>query len=587
MGGRRELSWRELLLAAAGACLLAVVMHWPLVLNLGDDIPKDLGDPLVQSWQVAWDGHALAHQPLDFFQANQYWPERDSLAFSDALLGYAPAGLMGSGPHDAIVRYDLVFLFAYALAFLGAYLLARELGIGPAGAAVGGAAYAFAPFRLEHDGHLQVISSGGIPLAVALGVRGIRLRSPWWLLAAWLVAGWQLSLGFAIGLPFAYLLALLILAAAVVWIRRGRPPLDRRLMVAGATGGLVFVAFAALIARPYLRVADEHPEAKRPPSLVALYSSPRVFFIAPEENLVWGGATASIREGVAYRSEKTLFPGLVILALAIVGLRSGSLDRRLRFALGVFVLAASALAMGFKEEGGLLWPYRVVYEVLPGWEAIRTPGRLVTFSSLGLALLAAAGTEAVLRSPSRHATHSDRGGRWPSWAPTAIAGLLVLGILVDGRGLPFDPGDHQEQPAVPHPPPSTAQVPAPQLHLPAGYPEDNRRYLLWSTDGFPEIVNGKASTEPDRVGNLIAGMRNFPDAATVARLRAYGVRSVVLHTGRTPGTPQQTAARAAIAGLPLERRKLQGLVVYVIHSPRAGSAPRVGSMPAGASAGAD
>ena len=44
--GRRELSLRELVLVAAGACLLAVVMHWPLVLNLGDDIPKDLGDPL-------------------------------------------------------------------------------------------------------------------------------------------------------------------------------------------------------------------------------------------------------------------------------------------------------------------------------------------------------------------------------------------------------------------------------------------------------------------------------------------------------------------------------------------------------------
>jgi hypothetical protein len=112
MSGRRELSWRELLLAAAGACLLAVVMHWPLVLNLGTDIPRNLGDPLTQAWQVAWDGHALAHQPLDFFQANQFWPERDSLAFGDALIGYAPAGLFGSGPHDAVVRYDLLFLFA-------------------------------------------------------------------------------------------------------------------------------------------------------------------------------------------------------------------------------------------------------------------------------------------------------------------------------------------------------------------------------------------------------------------------------------------------------------------------------------------
>ena len=58
-------------------------------------------------------------------------------------------------------------------------------GSGPAAAAVAGAAFAFAPFRLEQDGHLHVISSGGIPLALALGVRGYRLRRPGWVVAGW------------------------------------------------------------------------------------------------------------------------------------------------------------------------------------------------------------------------------------------------------------------------------------------------------------------------------------------------------------------------------------------------------------------
>ena len=210
---------RELVVLVAGACLLAVVMHWPLVLHLGDNIPKDLGDPLPQSWQVAWDGHALAHQPLDFFQSNQFWPLEDTLAFSDALVGYAPAGLLGSGAEAAVFRYDLLFLFAYALAFAGAYLLARELGLGRGGAAVAGAAFAFAPFRLEQDGHMQVISSGGIPLAFALGLRGYRLRRPAWVVAGWAVAAWQLSVGFTLGLPLAYLLATIWVIAAVVWLR--------------------------------------------------------------------------------------------------------------------------------------------------------------------------------------------------------------------------------------------------------------------------------------------------------------------------------------------------------------------------------
>ena len=75
------------------------------------------------------------------------------------------------------------------------------------GAAVAGAAFAFAPFRLEQDGHMQVISSGGIPLAFALGLRGYRLRRPAWVIAGWAVAAWQLSVGLTLGLPLAYLLA--------------------------------------------------------------------------------------------------------------------------------------------------------------------------------------------------------------------------------------------------------------------------------------------------------------------------------------------------------------------------------------------
>src|SRR6195952_5231206 len=121
----------EVVMAAIGAIAAAIVMHWPLPLHLGRDVPRDIGDPLPQSWQVAWDGHALLHQPLDWFQANVFWPLRNSLAFSDALAGYAPFGAIGSGPHAAVVRYDLLFLFAYALAAFGAYLLARELRAGP------------------------------------------------------------------------------------------------------------------------------------------------------------------------------------------------------------------------------------------------------------------------------------------------------------------------------------------------------------------------------------------------------------------------------------------------------------------------
>ena len=164
--------------AAARACS-SVVMHWPLVLNLGETIPKDLGDPLPQSWQVAWGGHALAEPAARVLPVEPVLARvEDSLAFGDALIGYAPAGPdRRRAPRTRSSATTCSSSSPTRSAFLGAYLLARELGIGPGGAAVAGAAFAFAPFRLEQDGHMQVISSGGIPLALAMGVRGIRLRS--------------------------------------------------------------------------------------------------------------------------------------------------------------------------------------------------------------------------------------------------------------------------------------------------------------------------------------------------------------------------------------------------------------------------
>lgn len=562
-GARREITARELIVLVAGACLLSVVMHWPLVLNLGEDIPKDLGDPLVQAWQVAWGGHALAHQPLEFFQSNQFWPLEDTLAFSDALLGYAPAGLIGSGSEAAVARYDLLFLFAYALAFVGAYLLARELGVGPGGAVVAGAAFAFAPFRLEQDGHMHVISSGGIPLALALGVRGYRLRRPWPVFAGFAVATWQLSLGFTLGLPFAYLLAALGVIAASVWLRRRRPAPDRRIVLATVCGAVLFIAFGALIARPYYRVADEHPEATRSPEVVESYSGPTsVFLVAPDENPVWGGATAGIRDDLEHIPEKTLLPGVVIVALAIAGLWSASYPRRLRLGLAAGVVIVSVLALGFQEEGGLLYPYRVAYELLPGAEGIRVPGRLVTFSSLGLALLAAAGAELAIRAAAARAP--ARG------APIAVAALLALAIVVEGRGLPFDPFDDQAQPPPPPPPADISAIAAPQLHLPAHRPEDNRRYLLWSSDGLPDMVNGRSSTNPVFTAEVIRRARRFPDRRGVAYLRRLGVRSVVLHPRRVAGTPWERAAERPVRGLGVVRRPEGDVIVYEI---RTGSGP--------------
>jgi hypothetical protein len=564
IAGPSRITGRELALAALAGCLLAALMHWPLPLHLGRDVPRDIGDPLVQAWQVAWGGHALAHQPLDYFQANTFWPLRNSLAFSDALAGYAPAGLAGTGPHAAIVRYDLLFLFAYALAFFGAYLLARELGLMPWAAAVAGAAFAYAPWRLEQDGHLHVLSSGGIPLALFLLLRGYREGRAGVFFAGWLVATWQLSLGFTLGLQLAYLLAVLGAIAIAVLVRR-RLRLERAIVAATVAGLTVFSLSAVLLARPYLEVADHHPEAKRSEAQISGLSGPVESFVAaPEENLVWGKATEGVRDRLSSVPEQALFPGTVIVALALAGLTGSVFSRRLRLGLGVGVIVLAFLSLGFHEHGaGSFYPYRLLYEFAPGWEGIRVPGRLMTLTSLGLALLAAAGAQ---RLAGGLATRAPR--RAPHRVAWALGALLAVAVLVEGSGFDFGGGvAGPAHPAVPVAPKGVAGLSEPQLHLPLTIPA-NRRYVLWSTEGFPKLMNGRGSFVPLSFASLERRMRTFPDRRTAALLRSLGIRTVVLHPDLAPGTAWQGAAARPVAGLGLARRRSGDVLVYGVASPR-------------------
>jgi hypothetical protein len=243
----------EYALVIYAACLLAVAMTWPALRYPMHTLPQDLGDPSRQAWQVSWIGHILISDPVRLWQANAYFPAADGLAFGDSLVGYALAGMIGTGPAAAVLRYNVLFVLAHALLVIGAYALVRQLGARRTGAAVAAVAFAYAPWRLAQEGHLDIISAGGIPLALAMLARGhgyslrhgfrAERRSATWAICGWLVAIWQLTLGFSLGIPFAYLLGLLLIAlmfASAVHSLRGflryrRDQKDRREVAALTT----------------------------------------------------------------------------------------------------------------------------------------------------------------------------------------------------------------------------------------------------------------------------------------------------------------------------------------------------------------
>ena len=550
-----RLSRAELAVACGAGLALAIATSWPLAAHLGSRIAPDLGDPIRTAWQVAWLGHVLVTAPLHLWSSNAFYPAQHTLAFSDSLLGYGPAGLIGHGPVAAIVRYNLLFLFAYAFAFVGAYLLARELGIGAPAAAVAGAAFAYAPFRAAEAGHLHVISSGGIALSLFLLLRGYRRASVATVLAGWLVAAWQLSLGFTLGLQFAYLLGLLTIVAAIVWLRRGRPPLPRRLVVVTCVGIALLGGIAAFEARPYLQVSHRYPTARRAITEVQRYSAPaRALLAAPFNNRVWGDATAPIRDRLSSKNESDLFPGALILVLALTGAWAPVLPRALRLGLLALAVGAALLALGLSLTSGG-YPYRLLYDHLPGWNGVRTPGRLITTASLALALLTGAGAHWLI-------------GRLPaaSRAAPALGIALALAVVVEGSA-------RMATPVVPPLPAGSTHLRGPLLELPTD-PANDRLYQLWSTADWATIANGNSTFDIPAQDDLRGAMQDFPDRPGIRKLRRLGIQTVVLHT-RLPTLPPlryaipeppdpRAAARRPIAGLGITRRRVGSLYIYEI-----------------------
>jgi hypothetical protein len=557
----------EWTVAALVSLVLAAVMTWPTLKYPAYTIPQDIWDPTLVAWIISWSGHAMTTDVTQLLHANAFHPEAYSYVFTDTLLGYFPAGMIGSGFTAALVRYNIIYVLLHALAFFGAYALVRQLGAGKTGAAVAGAAFAFAPWRLAQAGHMHVISTGGIALALAMLARGhgFSLRhgyqpekaKPGWAFAGWFVAAWQISLGFGIGLPFGYVMAGITLVALTFLLvrrfRHGPFAFGWKLLAANVSGGLIFAGVTIGLALAYLQVAALHPNAVRSEAEVSLYSPPLLgFFVSPAESVIWGEAHTAARETLPWHPEMTMLPGFVLYGLACAGLILSIWSVRQRLFLLGGVILSIFLAMGTATFDGGRPGYMTLYDILPGWDALRTSGRLVIWTTLLLAILAAgavsAFVEQVKQLPSVQVTGRPH--------PLARALLLIPVLLVLGEGLNNTP-----HPVVPPPPPSLALAPAPIFVLPSDQLRDEH-VMLWLTKDFQPIINGGSGFTPQSTSQAREVAKSFPDEASVQLLRQMGVQSVVVLRQQVIGTPYEGALSQDGAAFGLTREDHPDAVIF-------------------------
>ncbi len=334
-------------------------------------------------------------------------------------------------PEDAT---NLMMLFSYALAGLGAYLCARRAGSSVAGSVVTSLAWQWGGFALNQIGHTNVMQTAAVlPWVVwaldGYGRRGGARRGA--LLAALVAlqcfAGHQQT--------FAY--TLLLVAAYAVWMWRTSPEAAegapergrylRSLLYAGAG-----VLLAAVQILPTFELLRNSPRAEATYDFFTSFSMPPRFtlnFLAPY--LSGGGAGGLFRApyvGPSFFGEYVGYVGLLTLMLAAVAVWTRR-DAWTKF-WGAAAVVCLVLAFGRFVPLGL---YKLVYYV-PVLNLFRVPARHLMEVEFALALLAGRGLTAIA------VARGDRRMLTRVLVVGAATTLLAYLAVTLGRPVDFKPG---------------------------------------------------------------------------------------------------------------------------------------------------
>jgi hypothetical protein len=499
---------------------LATLHTWPLARDPAHLSRLDNDDTAFNTWVVAWVAHQLPRDPLHLFDAPIFYPERETLAYSEHMVVPAALGapLQWSGLSPVLV-YNLLVWAGFALSGAAMSLVVQRWTGSLAAGIVSGCLYAFNAHQLTRFAHLQALHLEFFPLVLAAFDRvlaGAPARTA--LLFALLFVLQALCSNYTM----VFMIAALAVALCVrpePW-RPGAVRVWRQLAAAAAIAGLALLPFLL----PYYRVRTEQGLVRTLDD-VRLYSAGWLDYLVTAGRLHFGWWSHRV-----FAERTALFPGVTATALAIGAVVSGVAwrDSRARMAVA-FGLTGFVLSFGAALPGyGLLQAY------VPLFQGIRAAARWGTLLLMAIAILAGF-------------TMARLDARWRSrsWWTAFVVGVVGL-VTIEALRAPLTLVRFGGVPAV-HRRLAQEAVTAIAVYPFYGGAQFNRNasYLLDQTQHWRPMLNGYSSFAPDSFFQRAARLRALPAAAAIAELRALHVSHVVVHRLRY----DDSAGAGASAGL--------------------------------------
>jgi len=488
----REIGWATGFLIA----LLALALHRQVLFPFG--VP-DYGDPLFSTWRLAWVSRTLFDAPLTLFDANIFYPERNTLALSDSILlpslFAAPLFRLGV-PH--LIVYQLVFATALVTSGVALFVLVRRLTSSRAAALVSGSIFALYPFRFEHYSHLELQMTMWMPIGLIVLHRLVRDGGSAPGAALGLIVGLQTLCSLYFGLYFAVYLAFVFLGLAIFMVDRPCRSWLRSVAVAGVV--------AALLAGPLVPayLSSRSRLGERGPRENEEFSALPSHYLAPHRSSAMYGTW--FENGPA---ERCLFPGITPLALSATALVPPLTT--VTAAYGVALLASFDASLGFNRS-----VYPLLYDVLLPFRGLRVPARFSVLVGLSLAILAGLGVARLTRHLSSHGT-------------VLLTAAMITLVFAEYRPvLTLQPVWH-EMPAVYGPLLGSGDTVLAVFPMSAELSDNDAKYMYFSIWHWKRLVNGYSGNFPESYAQLTASMREFPSHGAIEYLKRRGVQYVVLH----------------------------------------------------------
>jgi hypothetical protein len=485
---------------------LTALLTYPQVRELATSVPFH-SDPYFSMWRLAWVAHAIRNAPGQLFDANIFYPEQLTLAYSDAMLlpGVVLAPLFWAGANPVII-YNVALLSAFTLSGLTAFSLAR-LVTGNVGASlVAGVIFAFAPYRFTHYMHLELQLVFWIPLLLLIIHRSLPTATMRDGVLFGAILGFQFLSCIYAGIFAAMFCVVFVPCLALIGMRWSRASF-KPVLAAGVITLLMTLPYA------YAYVGARTTVGTRSIEQFRQYSASFANYLAaPQMNRLYGGS--AITDPV-FADEMNLFPGVVTALLALVGIFGSKSRSRYPYVVGlIFAIVMTAGANGMLHG----W----LFEHVSLFRALRSPARFGILVVLCLGILSAYGLAALL----------DRiaSAKWRIGVTAAVVMLLMTEFASEAPVSPVPAPSKVDAYLALKPPVVIVELP---LESPFGiWGSLDWLYMYQGLPHFHKMLNGYSGYAPASFYRMREVMSDFPDDRSIAFLRSRRVDYVVIRTGK-------------------------------------------------------